>query len=65
MLKTDAGPAPLVETKLNDMTGVSSILSQQAVMESFTEQLGFMYYFIFVMVAFALVLGFAMCITPR
>lgn len=28
-------------------------------MESFTEQLGFMYYFIFVMVAFALVLGFA------
>ncbi|MDD4766467.1 MAG: ABC transporter permease [Desulfotomaculaceae bacterium] len=59
MLKTDAGLAPLVEKKLNDMTGVSSILSQRAVMESFTEQLGFMYYFIFVMVAFALVLGFA------
>ncbi|MFX4261902.1 FtsX-like permease family protein [Pelotomaculum propionicicum] len=59
MLKTDAGLAQLVKTNLNDMTGVSSILSQQAVMESFTEQLGFMYYFIFIMVAFALVLGFA------
>ncbi|MDD4334420.1 MAG: ABC transporter permease, partial [Desulfotomaculaceae bacterium] len=59
MLKVDAGLERLVEDKLNDMTGVSSIHSQRAVMESFTAQLGFMYYFIFVMVAFALVLGFA------
>ncbi|MFA4885133.1 MAG: ABC transporter permease, partial [Desulfotomaculaceae bacterium] len=59
MLKVDAGLAPLVEAKLNEMTGVSSMLSQRAIMESFTEELGYMFYFIFVMVAFAIVLGFA------
>jgi putative ABC transport system permease protein len=59
MLKVDAGQAPQVEDKLNDMTGVSSMLSHKKEMESFTAQMDYMYYFIFVMVAFAIVLGFA------
>ncbi len=59
MLKTGAGLAPLVEDELNGITGVSSVLSRRALMASFTGLLDYMYYFIFVMVAFSLVLGFA------
>ncbi|TEB12351.1 FtsX-like permease family protein [Pelotomaculum propionicicum] len=59
MLKLDPGKAHLVENKLNDMTGVSSLLSHKKEMESFAAQMDYMYYYIFVMVAFAVVLGFA------
>ncbi len=59
MLKVDSGQASLVEAELNDMTGVSSILSRRAEMESFTSELEYMYVFIVIMVAFAMLLGFA------
>jgi putative ABC transport system permease protein len=59
MLKVDLGQTSLVEAKLNDITGVSSILSRLAEMEGFTSQLDYMYVFIAIMVAFAMLLGFA------
>lgn len=59
MLKIDMGRASLVEAELNDMTGVSSILSRRAEMESFTSQMDYMYFFVAIMVSFAILLGFA------
>ena len=59
LLKIDMGQALQVEENLNDMTGISSILSHRAEMESFTSEMEYAYSFIAIMVAFALLLGFA------
>lgn len=59
MLKVDPGQASVVEAELNDMTGVSSILSHRAEMESFMSQMDYMYFFVAIMVFFAILLGFA------
>jgi putative ABC transport system permease protein len=59
LLKIDTGQALQVEANLNDMTGISSILSHRAEMESFTSEMEYAYSFIAIMVAFALLLGFA------
>lgn len=59
MLKVAPGRAGQVEEELREMTGISSILSRQKALEGFNEQLQYMYYFVSIMVAFALILGFA------
>ncbi|MEW6725511.1 MAG: FtsX-like permease family protein [Bacillota bacterium] len=59
MLKVDPGKAEYVEKQLNDMTGVSSILSRQKELAAFNKNLDSLVYSIAVMVAFAAVLGFA------
>lgn len=59
MLKVDPGLAGQVGEELREMTGVASVLSRQKALESFNEQLEYMYYFVGIMVFFAAVLGFA------
>jgi putative ABC transport system permease protein len=59
MLKVDPGFAAQLEEELKEMTGVTSIMSRQKLLDGFKEQLGYMYYFVAIMAAFAIVLGFA------
>lgn len=59
MLKVDPGRAEAVEEQLNKMTGISSILGRQKELEQFNARLGYMFFFIAVMVGFAVILGFA------
>ncbi len=59
MLRVDPGRAAGVEQALNDMTAVSSVLSRRQELENFQQNLDSMIYFTAVMVAFAVVLGFA------
>ncbi len=59
MLKVDPGKAADIEKELNRMTGVSSIQSRQRELEGFEKQMGYMIYFVVIMVSFAVILGFA------
>lgn len=59
MLKVDPGLAATVEEKLDDMNRVASILSRQKELDTFNEYTGVMIYSITIMVAFAVVMGFA------
>ncbi len=59
MLKVDPGQVDNVERELNRMTGVSSVLSRQRELAGFEKQMGYMIYFVVIMVTFAAVLGFA------
>lgn len=59
MLKTDPGEAGTIERALNDMTGISSVLSRQKELDSFYQNLDSMLYFISIMIIFAVILGFA------
>lgn len=58
MLKVDLAYAKDLEKELNKMTAVSSVLSKQKEMESFTTNLDSLIYFTAVMVGFAVLLGF-------
>jgi len=59
MLKITPGQAPVVEEKLNEMIHIASILSRQKEIDNFNELMGMMIYSISIMLAFALLLGFA------
>ncbi|NLW44827.1 MAG: ABC transporter permease [Syntrophomonadaceae bacterium] len=59
MLKVDPGKAAGIEKELNRMTGVSSIQSRQRELAGFEKQMGYMIYFVVIMVSFAAILGFA------
>jgi putative ABC transport system permease protein len=59
MLMVDPGKVYDVEQELNRMTGVGSILSRQRDVAGFEKQMGYMIYFVLVMVIFAGILGFA------
>lgn len=59
MLKVDPGKGDALEDKLNQMTGIAFILSRQKELNNFNQNLDSLIYSISVMVAFALVLGFA------
>jgi len=59
MLKIDTGQAALLEKKLNEMTGIASILSRQKELDGFNKNLGYMIYSVTIMISFAVVLGFA------
>lgn len=59
MLKVDPGKADQVEAEINRMLGVSSVLSHQKEIANFENYLGTMDVSIFIMVLFAVILGFA------
>jgi len=59
MLKVDPGKAASIEKELNRMTGVSSFQSRQRELAGFEKQMGYMIYFVVIMVSFAAILGFA------
>jgi len=59
MLKVDPGQAPAVERELNGMIGVASVQSRQREMAGFERQMGYMIYFVGIMLIFAGILGFA------
>ncbi|MGI6549872.1 MAG: ABC transporter permease [Syntrophomonadales bacterium] len=59
MLRIDPGEAASIEKELSRMTGVSSIQSQQRELAGFQKQMGYMIYFVVIMVSFAAILGFA------
>ncbi|MHB8917917.1 MAG: FtsX-like permease family protein [Desulfocucumaceae bacterium] len=59
MLKVDPGKSGAVEEKLNDMNRVSSILSRQKELDNFNKNLEAMVYSIAILVAFSVVMGFA------
>jgi putative ABC transport system permease protein len=59
MLKVDPGKTMQLEKELNEMTGVSSILSRQKELENFNQNLGTMIYSISIMIIFSVILGFA------
>lgn len=59
MLKVDPAFTAQMEEDLEDMTGVSSILSRQKELDNFNQNMDAMVYSISIMVFFALLLGFA------
>ncbi len=59
MLKVDPGTAEQVEAEINRMLGVSSVISHQKEIANFESYLGTMDVSIFIMVLFAVILGFA------
>lgn len=59
MLKVDPGKVDSLERELNRMTGVGSVQSRQRELAGFEKQMGYMIYFVVIMVAFAAILGFA------
>jgi putative ABC transport system permease protein len=59
MLQIDPGRSQAVEGKLNDMTEVATVLSQEKALENFSKNLGTMLYTVTIMVLFAVILGFA------
>lgn len=59
MLKVDPGKAAGIEKELNRMTGVSTVQSRQRELAGFEKQMGYMVYFVVIMVSFAAILGFA------
>lgn len=59
MLKVDPGHLGQVEETLNEMTGIGSISSPRKELENLNQNMDSMLYSIFVMVGFAVVLGFA------
>ncbi|OPX86187.1 MAG: outer membrane-specific lipoprotein transporter subunit LolE [Pelotomaculum sp. PtaB.Bin104] len=59
MLKVDPGLAGALEEKLSDMNRVASVLSRQKELDNFNEYIGVMIYSITIMVAFAMIMGFA------
>ncbi len=59
MLKIEPGRSGALEEKLNDMNNVSSILSRQKELDNFNKNIEAMVYSIAIMVAFAMVMGFA------
>ncbi|NPV26089.1 MAG: FtsX-like permease family protein [Firmicutes bacterium] len=59
MLKVDPGKTSLVEEKLNELTGVSSILSREKELDNFNQNLDSLVYAISIMITFAAILGFA------
>ncbi|MHB8157314.1 MAG: FtsX-like permease family protein [Desulfocucumaceae bacterium] len=59
MLKVDPGRSVAVEEELENMNGVSSILSRQKELDNFNKNMEAMVYSIAIMIAFSVVLGFA------
>lgn len=59
MLKVDPGKADDIERELRDLTGIASITSRQAEMNSFTRNMEAMFFAIAIIVMFAVILGFA------
>lgn len=59
MLKIAPGQAELIESKLNEMTNVSSVSSPQKEFDNLNQYLDSMFYMIAVMIIFAVLLGFA------
>lgn len=59
MLKVDPGRSGAVEEKLNEMNNVSSIASRRQELANFNKNMEAMVYSITIMVAFALLMGFA------
>lgn len=59
MLKVDPGQGQTLEDRLNQMTGVASVLSRQNELEGFTQYLDMILATVAMMVGFAMVLGWA------
>jgi len=59
MIRVDPGKLGLVESEINKMMGVSSILSRQKELQNFQKNLASMIYSVSIMILFALILGFA------
>jgi putative ABC transport system permease protein len=59
LLKIDTGNSEILDEELNDMNGVSSILSRQKELDNFNKNMEAMVYSIAIMVTFAVVMGFA------
>lgn len=59
MLKVAPGRSTEFEKNLSDMNRISSITSRSKELQGFMDNLGYMFVFVFIMVVFAVILGFA------
>ncbi|PKM76618.1 MAG: hypothetical protein CVU90_11745 [Firmicutes bacterium HGW-Firmicutes-15] len=59
MLKVETGKVGFVESEINKMLGVSSVLSRQKELQNFQKNMASMTYSVSLMILFAVVLGFA------
>ncbi|MGD0152702.1 MAG: FtsX-like permease family protein [Thermacetogeniaceae bacterium] len=59
MLKVDPGQTAGIEAALGAMTNVSSIVSRQKQQQDYSNELGYVFYSVFILLSFSLVLGFA------
>jgi len=59
MLKVAPGRSTEFEKNLSDMNRIASITSRSKELQGLRDTLGYMYTFVFIMVAFAVILGFA------
>jgi len=59
MIRVDPGKLGFVESEINKMMGVSSVLSRQKELQNFQKNLASMIYSVSIMILFAVILGFA------
>ncbi len=59
MVKVETGKVELVESEINKMLGVASVLSRQKELQNFEKNMASMNYSVALMIIFAVVLGFA------
>jgi putative ABC transport system permease protein len=59
MLKIETGKVGYVESEINKMLGVASVLSRQKELQNFQNNMASMTYSVYLMILFAVILGFA------